>query len=432
MIKLLILILILFSGCSLDTKTGLWNENIEIDKKQVSETKKEDSNENKILINEFNPNLGISLLEDFNKTIFNDLQNNNGRKRYTNSQNIFLKYKFEKIDNFNEKSVNLINDNDELIFFDGDGSIFKIDNSKKNIWKKNVYTKQEKKSDIALNFGKYLESLIVTDNIGKFYKLDLKTGNLIWSKINTSPFNSEIKIFKDKIYLVDLENKIHCFSALDGTRLWNYQTDNFFIKSQKKLSIVLDEGIVYFNNSVGDITALNAESGTLVWQTPTQNSFAYASTILLETSELVIDENSIYFSNNQNEFYSLDKLTGFINWKQSINSDLRPIISNNLIFTVSLEGFLFVVEKNTGNIIRVSNLFKNFKEKNRNKIKPIGFEIGFDKLYLTLNNGSIIISNVQKSEINSIMKISKKNISRPYINNNRLFVINHNTIFQLN
>jgi len=430
-IKLLILIFIIFNGCSLDTKTGLWKENKDSKEEKIFE-KTEENNNNKTLNTEFNPNLLIILDKDFDKNIFNQLKNDNGIKQFKISDNIPSKFKFKKINNFFSKSINLIFNNDELIFFDGDGSIFKINSLNEIIWQKNFYTKQEKKSDLSLNLDKYLETLIVTDNIGKFYKLDLDTGNLIWSKINTSPFNSEIKIFKDKVYLIDLENKIHCFSIIDGSRLWSYQTDNFFIKSQKKLSIVLDEGVVYFNNSVGDITALNAEDGTLVWQTPTQNSFAYASTILLNASDLVLNDGSIYFSNNQNEFYSLDKSTGFVNWKQSINSDLRPLISKNLLFTVSLDGFLFIVEKNTGNIIRVNDLLKNLKEKNKKNVKPTGFDISFDKIYLTLDDGSIIVSDIQDIGITSRIKISNKKISRPFINNNKLFIINNNSIFELN
>ena len=37
--------------------------------------------------------------------------------------------------------------------------------------------------------------------------------------------------------------------------------------------------------------------------------------------------------------------TGIINWVNDINSNITPIIINNLIFTVSNEGYLFVVEK---------------------------------------------------------------------------------------
>ena len=48
----------------------------------------------------------------------------------------------------------------------------------------------------------------------------------------------------------------------------------------------------------------------------------------------------IIFSNNRNEFYSIDLKTGSLRWKQNINSSVQPTIINNLIFTVTKEGFL--------------------------------------------------------------------------------------------
>ena len=40
----------------------------------------------------------------------------------------------------------------------------------------------------------------------------------------------------------------------------------------QKMSIVLDNDTVYFSNSVGDITAVNSNTGKLIWQLPTQNN----------------------------------------------------------------------------------------------------------------------------------------------------------------
>ena len=68
-----------------------------------------------------------------------------------------------------------------------------------------------------------------------------------------------------------------------------------------------------------------------------------------------------------------------MNWINEINSNLTPITIGDLIFTVSNEGFLYVVEKNKGNIIRVNDLYINYKTKKRKVIKPIGFAIGDTK-----------------------------------------------------
>ena len=35
--------------------------------------------------------------------------------------------------------------------------------------------------------------------------LDLKNGDLVWSKRNLAPFNSQIKIYKDRFFIIDFK-----------------------------------------------------------------------------------------------------------------------------------------------------------------------------------------------------------------------------------
>ena len=65
----------------------------------------------------------------------------------------------------------------------------------------------------------------------------MKNGNLIKSIESNAGFNSNIKISNDKFMIVDLNNTIRCFSINDGKEIWNFETENPFIKSIKKLSL---------------------------------------------------------------------------------------------------------------------------------------------------------------------------------------------------
>ena len=183
---------------------------------------------------------------------------------------------------------------------------------------------------------------------------------------------------------------------------------------------------------MGDISAIDINNGNLIWQTPTQSSLTYDTGFFLKTSDIVADENLLFFSNNQNQFFSLDIQTGNLNWKQEINSSLRPIIINNFLFTVSLEGYLIIIEKNTGNIIRSNYLFNNFKIKNRTKIKPTGFIVGNENIYLSTSNGRILVVDINSGITKTVLKIDNKEISRPAIFNKNLYVITDNSIIKLN
>ena len=195
--------------------------------------------------------------------------------------------------------------------------------------------------------------------------------------------------------------------------------------------MVIVDDLLYFNNSIGDISTVNINQGELLWQLPTQSSLIYESAFSLETSDLITDSKSLFFSNNKNQFFSVDLVTGSFNWENKVNSNLRPSLVGNYLFTVSLEGYLVVIEKTTGNIIRMTDIFRNFKKKKRDVIKPIGFIIGINNIYLTTNNGRLLIIDIKTGKTKSILKIDNNKISRPLILDKNLFVIKDNAIIKL-
>jgi len=148
-------------------------------------------------------------------------------------------------------------------------------------------------------------------------------------------------------------------------------------------------------------------------------------------SNLVIDKDSIYFSTNMNEFYSLDLNNGVINWKQNINSSLRSTIIGEMIFSVSDEGYFSIINVETGEIIRRTDIFSGIKKKKKKKLKATGFIVGKEKIYVSLNNGKIFIVDIKFGKTISSIKIDNDFISRPFVKNQELFIIKDNGIIKV-
>ncbi len=414
---------LLLINCSLGEKEEVINQTVIKDIFEVEEP----------ITDELNPELKIELTKITNNNVFlENNSNNSGNVDFETDFKIKKKYKFSIIEEFDSNQPELsFTYDDSYIFFDGKGSIFKINENQEKLWKVNYYNKKEKKLNPILYFANNGKNLVVTDTLSKLYSLNLNNGKLIWSRNSSSPFNSNLKIFKNKFMTVDFDNVIRCFSLNDGKELWNFQTENSFIKSQKKLSLALKGEVIYFINNLGDVTALNANDGSLVWQTPTQSNVIYQNAFSLENSDLVFANDSIYFSNNKNEIFSIDARTGIINWKQKLNSSLRPTIAENFIFSISNEGYLFVIDDNTGNIIRITNALKNIKNK-KNKIKPTGFIIAKNKVFLSLNNGRLIKIDITSGAQENLYKLGGSKISRPYVYKDKMYLIKNNSIIIYN
>ena len=432
----IILFFVFLANCSFHEGSKFWkNEIIKKESAQQEvETKPEEIFAKEKALNlEVNPNLKISLYSKaINNSFLNNYDNNNGRINYNGDLKNISRFKFSKIDNFYQYNPTISFENNNIIFFDNKGSILKFDEDSNLIWKKNYYSKSEKKLKPVLLLANNKKILIVADNIAKYYAVDINTGALLWSKDNIAPFNSQIKIYKDRFFVIDLNNILRSYSIKDGNEIWNIKTENTLIRTQKKLSMVIVNKKIYFNNSLGDMSAVDIASGELLWQSPTQSSLVYDQGFFLQNSDIIADKNTLYFSNNKNQFFSIDINTGILNWQQKINSNLRPTLIDNYIFTVSLEGYLIIMEKISGKIIRSTDIFNNFKPKKRSKIQPVGFIVGLNNIYLTTDNGKLLVIDITTGVTSSVLKIDNDKISRPFVLGKNLYIIKDSSIIKLN
>ena len=429
----LLIIFLFICNCSLDTKSGFWSKTEKINEKDNSKIKKFFVEKN-ILEKEFNTKIKINLKQNNLSNNFTDNNtNNNGNVNFTGSLKKKSKYKFKKINNFiNIRPELLFTKDKSFVFFDNKGAIIKFDENSNLEWKTNIYNKKEIKLNPILSFSNNEEFLLVVDNLGKYYSINLNNGNLIWSKKNIAPFNSQIKILKDKFYAIDYNNILRCFSVKNGTELWNFESEKTLIKSLERLSIVISNNLVIFQNSLGDLLAVDNNTGNLIWQSPTEKNIMNQNIFTIKNSDLVLHKNSIYFSNNENSFYSIDSKNGIINWKQNINSHLRPTIIEGLVFTITLEGYLVVVDSRNGNILRITNIFDQIKSTKRKNVTPVGFIIASNKIYLSLEDGRMILIDVLNGKSVDIIKITNSKISRPQIVDNQMYLIKDDAVIKVN
>ena len=426
----LVIFFIFLIGCSIDNKSGIWSKNEKI--KSANQYKDIIFEDNKEVSQELNKNIKIYLKDKYTLNNKKNYYNNNtGIKNYDGNLKQIKKIKFSKIKNFSKfKPDILFSKNGNIYFFNSKGTVIKFSKNLEVIWEKNIYSKKEKKLNPLLNLAIEKNTLILTDNLSNYYALNILNGDLLWRKTNSAAFNSEIKIADNKIFTVDYDNILKCFSIENGNLLWEYQTENTLIKSTKKTSLVLDENKVIFLNHTGDLNTLD-QNGNLIWQTPTSKSIIYEDSFTNIYSDIVLDNNTIYFSNNKNEFFAVSLDTGSVKWRKKINSSIRPTITKDLIITISDNGFLIILDKKNGKLVRSTNIKTKFKKKKWDDLVNNGFLVGKNKIYLS-TNGKLNIIDLSDGLSKKIVDLDKKFIARPYIYEKSMYILSSNQIIKYN
>ena len=110
---------------------------------------------------------------------------------------------------------------------------------------------------------------------------------------------------------------------------------------------------------------------------------------------------------------------------------MRPVIVGNFIFTISLDGYFFIIEKNTGNILRVTNLFHELNL-NKKKFYSTGFVMNSEKLFVSTSLGKLLVVDLQLGRIKNVLKIDNNKISRAFIKNQNMYLIRDNSVIKMN
>ena len=429
-----VFVFLIITNCSFDTKSGIWTGD-----KKIAEEKEvfiRIDEESKIIKEEINSKLIINIKEgSLNKNwFFSDvnLKNNIPHLLFNGSLKNISKFKFKKSANLAFYSPEILLSEKYIIFYDNNGFLVKYNSNKEILWKTRISNKKQRKNITSISLALLENTIYGSDNLGKYFALDLNTGKLKWEKKHINFFNSQIKVKNKKIFLVDIDDNLICLSAIDGNLLWHFETESSLIKTTKKASIIVSEKYVVFVNSRGTLSKLNLDTGYLVWQVQTQNTLINNETNFLKNSELVYSNNELFLSNNKNGFYSIDFKTGTINWKQRINSSIRPIILDSLVLTINDDGYLIAIDANNGNIVRATYLLDKFNKRKKKKLLFESFVVASKKAYITTNRGYILICSISNGKVDKIFRLGNSKLSQPFVVNNRLYIVKNNSISVLN
>ena len=444
-ILIIILLCVLLNNCSFDNKTGLWDgeeeereaiSKIEEEQNQVINVRKIFSGE-EIYSKEILLNQSIVLSEAKKNTEWkmSNLNNQNflGNIYLSSVDNVFLKKKRGK-NKFSQSKIlasPLIYKNN-IIYSDQKGTIFNINLDGKINWKKNIYKKIYNKIYKNLNFIVNKNIIYISDNIGFVYAISLDSGALIWIKNHGIPLRSNIKIFNNKIFLVNQDNRFLCLNIKDGSLLWNFRSISSFIKFQNLLSLAIsDQGNVVGINSSGEIFNIDSNNGRIIWSKTLFASGYENTTNFIKFSEIVIDNVDIVLSVGSSTF-SINLKNGFTNWQQQVSSIAAPILVKKNIFLITDNGYFVVINKDSGKIISSTNILKILK-KRRQKTKISGFIMGSEKFYAVTLNGYLIVSSAITGKVEYFKKIGDPITTSPIINNGKLYILTKNSrIFGFN
>jgi len=277
--------------------------------------------------------------------------------------------KISKIDELKNKKISYIISNKSILFvFTKDNELFAIDRINSNLkWRTCI--------DGTLFFTPILDekNLFIDKNGNLLVSLNIETGNLEWKyKVNIKNFfiytNGKILQTNKYLFYVYSNKKIIVLKKENGEQVNVYKINDINNLNKKEAYFISDiniyNNIIYLCYDNGNFLVLNSISGKVIWTKSKKN---YKFFRLYKDNIIVLKQNG--------NITCLNKFNGNKKWTNNCiknNLFVKNIIFNkNHIFIFSKNGLCYILEKNTGKLLKTFNTkIKNIRYvyKNFNKV----------------------------------------------------------------
>jgi outer membrane protein assembly factor BamB len=175
--------------------------------------------------------------------------------------------------------------------------------------------------------------------------VDAGTGNLLWSTILSQASNSSPSVANGIIYDGSIAG-IHAVNSA-GTQIWYFHTP-----ATVNAPPVIANGVVYDRSADGTVYALNANSGTLIWQYATGGDYIDSG------SSPAVASGMVYVGSvgpSDNNIYALDAGTGALIWQYTTGDfDFiysSPTVANGKVYIASLDKNVYALDAKTGALV---------------------------------------------------------------------------------
>lgn len=172
------------------------------------------------------------------------------------------------------------------------------------------------------------ESLYIGDDIGRFYSMNIKTGETRWSfdtgmRIVGSPAVADgVVVFGSANY------NIYGLDAKTGKELWHVTTQQAVMGAA-----TIYEGVAYIGGGDGKMYAIDIHSGSIRWTFDELRNYVLTRPLVYK--------DKLYFGAWDTYFYALNLKDGQLAWKWN-NGKGNPKLSPASVWPVAADGKIFI------------------------------------------------------------------------------------------
>lgn len=189
---------------------------------------------------------------------------------------------------------------------------------------------------------------------GKLLVLNANTGQIQWSYDHGAPTmilrgGSSPQITRNSVIAGYSDGKVAAYSLADGKLMWEHMSSepSGATDIEQMVDVVADpivaDGVIYSVNYQGNISALDANSGNVIWQHP-----------LSSFTGMALNNQYLFATDANGYVWAFDRNTGDVLWRQTLLANRiisAPAIQGNTVVVADGEGFIHWLSQQDGRFV---------------------------------------------------------------------------------
>ncbi len=194
---------------------------------------------------------------------------------------------------------------------------------------------------------------IVCTMEGELYALQLNNGHVIWRTVLPNQILGVPQMTSDRIALETVDGQLLTLSAQTGQTIWSYNhgAPTLVLRGGSSPQITRNEVIAGYSD--GKLAAYSLSNGKLIWEHTV--SEPVGATDIEQMIDIVADpivaNGVIYSVNYQGNISAVDANSGQVIWQHALSSYTGMAMSNHYLFVTDADGYVWAFDKNTGDVI---------------------------------------------------------------------------------
>ena len=163
--------------------------------------------------------------------------------------------------------------------------------------------------------------VFVTSGFGFVAALDGQTGELVWQHETTAPVRTPPTAVNGSVYVITNSNEFFALDQASGEQQWDYQSFEENARFLSATSAAANDDVVIAPFSSGEVTALKADNGQLLWtETVARSSRMTALSNLNDIAgSPVIDRGIVFAISHAGQMSAIDLRSGQTIWESAIS-----------------------------------------------------------------------------------------------------------------